>query len=106
MAREQIQPAGKHGGSKQAGSKQGASKQGTSKQAGQAGSKQASSKGHTPVQVQKFLGGLDYPCTREQILQKARSEGADQNVMRALEQLPERRFESPVSISKEIGNLH
>lgn len=92
MGREQMH-TGKHGGSKQATSKQSTSKQGGSKV-------------NSPIQVQKFLSGLDYPVNKEQILQKAKEEGADRNVMQALERLPERRFESPVSISKEIGQLH
>lgn len=92
MAREQVH-TGKHGGSKQATSKQSTSKQG-------------GAKAKSPVQVQKFLSGLDYPVDKQQILQKAKEEGADESVMSALNRLPERRFESPVSISKEIGQLH
>lgn len=58
-----------------------------------------------PVQVQKFLGGLDYPVDKSEIVEKARSEGADENVMQALESIPDREYESPVSVSREIGNL-
>jgi hypothetical protein len=58
-----------------------------------------------PVQIQKFLGGLDYPVEKEEILEKARSEGADDRVMEALERIPDRTYESPVSISREVGKL-
>lgn len=58
-----------------------------------------------PIQVQKFLGGLDYPVDKSQILDKARSEGADENVMQALESIPDREYDSPVSVSKEVGKL-
>lgn len=58
-----------------------------------------------PIQVQKFLGGLDYPVDKSQILDRARSEGADENVMQALESIPDREYDSPVSVSKEVGKL-
>lgn len=59
-----------------------------------------------PIQVQKFLGGLDYPIGKEDILQKAKSEGADDNVMQALEQIPDQEYASPIAVSREVGKLH
>ncbi len=58
-----------------------------------------------PVQIQKFLGGLDYPVDKRQVLDKAKAEGADELVMDALERIPERQYDSPVSISREVGKL-
>lgn len=59
-----------------------------------------------PVQVQKFLGGLDYPAGKHDILEKAKQEGADENVMQALEQIPDQDYASPVAVSREVGKLH
>ena len=58
-----------------------------------------------PVQVQKFLGGLDYPVGKQDLLERARSEGADENVMEALERIPEREYDSPTAVSREVGSL-
>lgn len=58
-----------------------------------------------PIQVQKFLGGLDYPVDKAEIVQKARDEGADERVLDALERIPEGEYESPVAVSKEVGKL-
>lgn len=58
-----------------------------------------------PVQVQKFLGGLDYPVSKQDVLEKAREKGADENVLKALESIPDRQYDSPVSISREVGKL-
>jgi hypothetical protein len=58
-----------------------------------------------PVQIQKFLHGLDYPVTKQKILETAKKEGADDNVMDALNQIPDQDYESPITISREIGNL-
>ncbi|NMG68009.1 DUF2795 domain-containing protein [Azoarcus indigens] len=71
----------------------------------QQGQEQSGGETPNPVQIQKFLGGLDYPVDKQAILGKAREQGADQRVMDALEQLPERAYDSPVSISREVSKL-
>lgn len=58
-----------------------------------------------PVLVQKFLSGLDYPVKRRELIDKAKAAGADRNVLEALLCIPDREYDSPVSVSKEVGNL-
>ncbi|MCW2642693.1 MAG: hypothetical protein JWP76_4999 [Dactylosporangium sp.] len=58
-----------------------------------------------PVQLQKFLKGIDYPADKSTLLQRARESGADDNVMRTLEQLPRDQFNSPNDVSEAVGQL-
>ncbi|GAA1824680.1 DUF2795 domain-containing protein [Planosporangium flavigriseum] len=58
-----------------------------------------------PVQLQKFLKGIDYPADKNTLLQRARENGADDNVVRTLEQLPRDRFNSPNDVSEAVGQL-
>lgn len=58
-----------------------------------------------PIQVQKFLGGIDYPVEKQTLLQTAKQKGADENVLNTLNKLPQRRFISPNDVSEEIGKL-
>jgi hypothetical protein len=58
-----------------------------------------------PVQLQKFLKGIDYPADKNTLLQRARENGADDNVLRTLEELPRDRFNSPNDVSEAIGDL-
>lgn len=58
-----------------------------------------------PVQVQKFLGGLDYPASKQALLDKAREKGADQRLLETLQRLPDRQYDSPVAVSHEVGLL-
>ncbi len=44
----------------------------------------------TPFRIQKFLGGLRYPARKDQVLG-------------ALHTLPDRAYESPISVSRQIG---
>jgi hypothetical protein len=58
-----------------------------------------------PIQVQKFLGGMNYPANKDEIVKHAKSKGADDNIMETLEQLPEESFETPADVSKAIGKI-
>ena len=58
-----------------------------------------------PIQVQKFLSGMDYPASKEEIVDHAKSKGADENIMQTLEQLPDESFETPADVSKAIGKI-
>ncbi|MCM8749271.1 DUF2795 domain-containing protein [Thermomicrobiaceae bacterium CFH 74404] len=58
-----------------------------------------------PVQVQKLLRGIDYPTDKRTLLDTARREGADENVLRALERLPETTFNSPNDVSEQMSKL-
>jgi Protein of unknown function (DUF2795) len=58
-----------------------------------------------PIQLQKFLGGIDYPARKQDLLDRAKKSGADQNVMNTLKSLPRDRFNSPNDISEAIGDM-
>lgn len=56
-----------------------------------------------PIQVQKYLSAVDYPCTRDELVATAEREGADQGVLDTLRGLPADRFDSPTAVSSAIG---
>lgn len=56
-----------------------------------------------PVQMQKFLSGVDYPASRDQLVEHARSKGADDDVLEHLKQLPDRSFDGPNAVSREFS---
>lgn len=58
-----------------------------------------------PVQVQKFLSGIDYPCSKQELLDAAKSNGADKNVMNMLQEIPDREYDAPTDVTKELGKL-
>jgi hypothetical protein len=58
-----------------------------------------------PIQVEKFLKGLDYPVSKPDLIKYAQQHGADANAMSVLQQLPNRTFESPAGVSKAIGEI-
>lgn len=58
-----------------------------------------------PIQIQKFLSGVDYPVQRDQLVAHARSKGADKQVLDALHRIPDRRYDGPNAVSAAIGDL-
>lgn len=54
------------------------------------------------IRAQKFLSGVDYPASKEDLLKTAREEGAEKDVLEALEKLPDRDYEGPTGISAEL----
>lgn len=58
-----------------------------------------------PVQIQRFLTGVDYPCSKSEIMQHAASQGADEDVMRTLEGLPQDAFSSPKELTQALGEM-
>ncbi len=58
-----------------------------------------------PIQIQKFLKGVDYPARRADLLEQAEAQGADADVRSTLEQLPDRTYETPADVSEAVGKL-
>jgi hypothetical protein len=56
-----------------------------------------------PVQLQKYLGGIDYPTDKQTLVRRAREQGADDQVVRTLENLSRDRFNSPNDVSQALG---
>jgi predicted outer membrane protein len=53
-----------------------------------------------PIQIQKYLKGVDYPASREQLIENAKRLGADENICASLEQLPDEHFQTPADVSE------
>ncbi|WP_107655856.1 DUF2795 domain-containing protein [Nocardia suismassiliense] len=57
-----------------------------------------------PIQVQKYLSGVDYPCDRDSIVSAAKNNGADKNILNALESMPDRVYEGPSGVSEAVSS--
>jgi ferritin-like metal-binding protein YciE len=58
-----------------------------------------------PVQVQKFLEAVRYPAGKQELLNEAARQGADERVRTTLERLPKKQFQGPTEVSEAIGTL-
>ncbi|GGQ38870.1 hypothetical protein BKA00_003123 [Actinomadura coerulea] len=54
------------------------------------------------IEVQKCLAGMDYPASRDQLVDHAAEHGADEPMLQALRAMPDREYDGPSGVSKEI----
>lgn len=56
-----------------------------------------------PIEMQKNLGGVSYPASKDEIVRQAKEHGASKKVMDALKSMPDKEYDSPAAINKEVG---
>src|SRR5918997_6984936 len=58
----------------------------------------------TPIQVQIYLKGVDYPAGKSELLARAQAAGAETPVLETLTQLPAQCYRSPIEVSRALGH--
>ena len=63
--------------------------------------------GHvSPAIVEKFLAGTRYPAEKRMLVTNAENKDAPDDVMTVINRLPDKTYNSPIDITKEMGKLH
>ena len=59
-----------------------------------------------PIEVQGSLGGVNYPASKQDLINHAQKQGnKNDKVVEVLNQIPEKEYQSPVEVSKEVGKI-
>jgi hypothetical protein len=56
-----------------------------------------------PAMVEKYLAGVDYPASRQDLIKKAKDNKASEDIIDTISSLPEKTFNSPIDISKAMS---
>ena len=56
-----------------------------------------------PIELQKYLKGVDYPVDRDELVQTAESNGAPQEIVDALRKADQDRFDGPNAVQKAVA---
>ncbi len=56
------------------------------------------------AELEKYLKGVDYPASKDDLLEKARANGAPDHVIDMIDSLSESSFNSPIDVSKALGH--
>jgi hypothetical protein len=56
----------------------------------------------SPIDIQKALSGMDYPASKDQIVQHAEQHGGDKEVIEALKGIADREYEGPSGVSSAV----
>ncbi len=65
--------------------------------------KGGANQGGGAVEVEKFLKGVDYPATKQDLIDAASDNDAPDEVIDALNRIADKEYASPADVSKEIG---
>ncbi|WP_031510805.1 DUF2795 domain-containing protein [Streptomyces megasporus] len=57
---------------------------------------------NNPIELQKALGGVDYPADRRTLVENAKKKGAKEEVVQELSSLKKDRFDGPDDVSKAV----
>ena len=60
-------------------------------------------RGGMTVEIEKALKGMNYPASKQDLVQKAKSNNASQDVIKTIENLPQDQFNSPTDVQKAWG---
>jgi poly(hydroxyalkanoate) depolymerase family esterase len=58
-----------------------------------------------PAHAAKFLRGIDFPVTKDDLINHATQQGADEHALATLGRLPAQTFEGPFGLSKAFGEI-
>jgi hypothetical protein len=56
-----------------------------------------------PIEVQKHLGGIDYPATKDEIVATASDNGAPADIIDALESMDKEEFDGPSAVQAALA---
>ena len=59
-----------------------------------------------PIQIQKYLKGLDYPVNKSDVIKQAKKNGAEREVIDILNTLEDQEYSSSVDVSKSVSQEH
>lgn len=57
-----------------------------------------------PIQVQKYLSGIEYPASKDDIVATAKQESAPDDVLEALGNIPDGDYDAPTAVTKAVSD--
>ncbi|WP_433247109.1 DUF2795 domain-containing protein [Streptosporangium sp. CA-135522] len=56
-----------------------------------------------PSRLQKHLSGVDYPAEHDDLVNAARGQGADEEIIKALQGIPDKEHDGPNAVSEAVS---
>ena len=56
----------------------------------------------SPIDIQKALGGMDYPAKKDDVVKHAQSKGGSDEVLEALKGIDDQEYDTPAAVSKAV----
>ena len=55
------------------------------------------------IEVQKYLAGMNYPATKDELIEHAKKQNASKDVIDALSSLPDGEYDGPNKVSSAVA---
>lgn len=62
--------------------------------------------GQTPTDVQKYLKGVEFPTSKDDLIRQARNNGAPEELITNIENFEDDQFGGPQDVMKAYGRTH
>ncbi len=59
----------------------------------------------SPAVVEKSIKGIKFPASKQDLIQQAEDNDANQDILNILNNVPDKQFNSPIDISIAIGKM-
>jgi hypothetical protein len=59
----------------------------------------------TPITVEKYLKGIDFPANREELAEQAKQNNAPSEIVGMLNKLEEKQYNNVTDIAKEVSRV-
>lgn len=57
------------------------------------------------AEVEKYIGGIDFPADRDELINHAKGQGAPKEVLEFMGKFPDQEYGSPIDVSKSVGEV-
>jgi hypothetical protein len=57
------------------------------------------------AEVEKFIGGIDFPVDKNQLINHAKDKGAPKEVLDFMGQFPDQEYGSPIDVSRSVSEV-
>lgn len=61
--------------------------------------------GQSPANIAHSLKGIDFPCKKKDLVEHARKNNAEDDVMEILRQMPEQEYNTMADVMKGVGKV-
>jgi hypothetical protein len=59
----------------------------------------------SPAAIERYLKGIHYPASKDDLLKQAKNNGAPEDVLNVLNRFEDKKYNTTIDVSKEVGQV-
>jgi hypothetical protein len=59
----------------------------------------------SPAAIERYLKGIHYPASKDELLKQAQNNGAPEDVLYVLNKFENKKYNTTIDVSKEVGHV-